>query len=134
FAAIVIAIASPWYIRNAYYTGNPIWPYWGSKLGYGIWTPEDAKLQFDEQLHHGAGKGLGALLLLPWNFSFRPKDFGGEFSLSPAYIFLLPIFLIAAIRHSYLRILLIAVGLYTLFWFSTVQVLRYLVSALPALS
>src|SRR4029077_20757188 len=67
FAILVIAIAGPWYIRNAYYTGNPIWPYWASKLGYGPWTPEDTAGQFWEQLSHGAGKNISAFFLLPWN-------------------------------------------------------------------
>lgn len=134
FAAVAIAIASPWYIRNAWYTGNPVWPYFGSKLGYGIWTAEDAQGQIAEQTSHGTGKGALSLLLLPWNLTFHPAIFRGEFALSGAYLILLPLCLLAAIREAYVRVLLVTVGLYTLFWFSTVQVLRYLLPAVPLLS
>ncbi len=135
FGAIFLALAGPWYLRNAYYTGNPIWPYWGSRLGYGTWTAEDTKNQIADQFHPGAGKGPVALLLLPWNLAFHgATSFRAEFLLSPVYLFLLPFCLFAAIRDSYLRALLIATGLYTLFWFSTAQQMRYLIQALPLLS
>ncbi len=135
FGALFLAIAGPWYLRNAYYTGNPIWPYEGSRLGYGPWTEEDAKDQLQHQFHPGAGQGPSALLLLPWNLAFHAEtSFVAEYLLSPVYLFLLPFCLLAAMRDSYLRALVIATGLYTLFWFSTAQQMRYLVHALPLLS
>jgi 4-amino-4-deoxy-L-arabinose transferase-like glycosyltransferase len=134
FAVIVMVVASPWYIRNAYYTGNPIWPYLGSKLGYAIWSSEDAKAQFSEQGFWGAGKGPVAFLLLPWNLTVHESVFHAESPLSPIYLFLLPLCLLGATRNAHLRILLITVGLYTMFWFGTVQVLRYLLPAVPLLS
>ncbi len=135
FGVIFLIFAGPWYLRNAYYTSNPIWPYWGSALGYGPWSPEDAKNQIADQLHPGAGNGARALLLLPWNLAFRSgESFRAEYPLTPAYLFLLPICLLVAIRDSYLRVLLVVTGLYTLFWFATAQQMRYLIHALPLLS
>ncbi|MBI4441904.1 MAG: glycosyltransferase family 39 protein [Acidobacteria bacterium] len=134
FVAILLVVAGPWYLRNAYYTGNPIWPYWGSWLGYGTWTAEDAKHQIADQFHPGAGNDSVALLLLPWNLTFHVTSFHEDYSLSPVYLLLLPLCLLVAIRNPYLRVLLITTGLYTLFWFGTAQQMRYLVPALPLLS
>ena len=135
FGAILLAVAGPWYLRTAYYTGNPIWPYWGSRLGYGPWTAADAANQVADQFQRGAGQGPVALLLLPWNLAFHgAENFRAEYLVSPVYLFLLPFCLLAAIRNSYLRVLLIATGLYTLFWFSTAQQVRYLLQAFPLLS
>jgi hypothetical protein len=53
--------------------------------------------------------------------------------LSLIYLLLLPFCLAAAIRDGHIRVLLIATGLYTLFWFGTVQVIRYLLPAVPIL-
>ena len=135
FSAVLVAIAAPWYVRIAYYTGNPIWPYWGSRLGYGPWTAAEANALVTDQLWRGGGRKLGALLRLPWSLTFHDTTtFRGEYPLSPAYLLLLPLCLLAAVRNSYLRALLAATGLYTLFWFATAQQTRYLVPALPLLS
>jgi 4-amino-4-deoxy-L-arabinose transferase-like glycosyltransferase len=135
FVALFLAIAGPWYLRNAVHTGNPVWPYWGSQLGYGPWTQEDTRDQLRHQFHPGAGRGPVALLLLPWNLAFHgPTSFLAEYPLSPVYPFLLPLCLGAAIRDSRLRALLAVTGLYTLVWFATAQQMRYLLHALPLLS
>lgn len=135
FTVIVAAVASPWYVRNAHYTGNPTWPYFGATFGYGIWSAQDLKAQLQEQTSYGAGKTLTALIKLPWNLLFHESMFHAESgSLSPAYLLALPFFLVGAWRNAYLRAVVIVAGLYTLSWFSTVQVLRYLLLAVPFFS
>lgn len=135
FGALFVALAAPWYVRIAYYTGNPIWPYWGSRLGYGPWTAAETHVLLTDQLQSGAGRGVVALFRLPWNLAFHgPTIFRAEYPVSPVYLFLLPFCLLAAVHNSYLRALLIATALYTLFWFGTAQQMRYLVPALPLLS
>jgi 4-amino-4-deoxy-L-arabinose transferase-like glycosyltransferase len=135
FTVLAAAVASPWYIRNLYYTGNPVWPYFGSKLGYGNWNPDDLRAVSQEQASYGTGKGITDLIMLPWNLVFHGPMFHADSSdLSPVYLLLLPLSLIAAWKNSYLRTLLVVAGLYTLSWFSTVQVLRYLLLAVPFLS
>jgi len=135
FAFIVAIVASPWYIRNAYYTGNPVWPYFGSHLGCGNWNPDDLRTVSQEQASYGTGKGITALIMLPWNLVFHGPMFHADSNdLSPVYLLLLPLSLIAAWKNSYLRALLVVAGLYTLSWFCTVQVLRYLLLALPFIS
>lgn len=135
FAAVFLLFAGPWYLRNAYYTGNPIWPYWGSALGYGPWSPDDAQRQIADQFNPGLGKGPVALLRLPWNLAVHGgTGFRAEYSLSPAYLLLLPFCVWGMIRDSSVRVLLVVTGLYTLFWFATAQQMRYLIFAFPLLS
>jgi 4-amino-4-deoxy-L-arabinose transferase-like glycosyltransferase len=134
FTVIVAAVASPWYIRNLYYTGNPVWPYFGPKFGYGIWSAEDLKGQLQEQTSYGAGKTLIALIMLPWNVVFHGALFHADLSISPAYSLALPLYLMGAWRNKYLRAVFLVAVLYSLFWFSTVQILRYLLLALPFFS
>jgi 4-amino-4-deoxy-L-arabinose transferase-like glycosyltransferase len=134
FTVIVAAVASPWYIRNVYYTGNPVWPYFGSKFGYGVWSAQDLNSQLQEQTSYGAGKTLIALIMLPWNVVFHGALFHADLSVSPAYSLALPLYLIGAWRNKYLRAVFLVAGVYTLFWFSTVQILRYLLLALPFFS
>ncbi len=135
FAAVVGSIAAPWYLRSLYYTGNPFWPYFGGIFGYGPWSRADYLSQLQEQLSYGMGKNLRALLLLPWNLAFNGAIFNqARDPFSPIYLFLLPLALFAALRDIYVRALLFVVSLYTLFWFSSVQVGRYLLLVVPLLS
>jgi hypothetical protein len=56
-----------------------------------------------------------------------------EAPFSQIYLFALP-FLFLSLRRSKIRELFIIVFLYTLFWFSSAQVLRYLLPVIPLLS
>jgi hypothetical protein len=82
---------------------------------------------------HGTGRSLQSLLLLPWNLAFNQPKFLMEAPYSKIYLFALP-FLFLSLRRSKIRELFIIVFLYTLFWFSSAQVLRYLLLIIPLLS
>jgi hypothetical protein len=134
FVAVTIGIASPWYFRNWYYTGNPVFPFFSQIFGYGLLSPQDLKGLLDDLIHaHGTGKGLGSLLLLPWNLAFNQPKFLMEAPLSKIYLFALP-FLLAGLSQRKIRGLFLVLFSFALFWFSTAQVLRYLVPILPLLS
>jgi hypothetical protein len=134
FLLIAAAIASPWYFRNWYYTGNPVFPFFSQIFGYGLWSPQDLQGALHDLIHaHGTGKSLQSLLLLPWNLTFNQTKFLMEAPYSPIYLFALP-FLFLSLRRPKIRALLIIVFLYTLFWFNSAQVLRYLIPIIPLLS
>ena len=82
---------------------------------------------------HGTGKSLQSLLLLPWNLAFNQPKFLMEAPYSQIYLFALP-FLFLSLRRARVRALFIVIVLYTLFWFYTAQILRYLVPIIPILS
>lgn len=134
FIAVLIGIAFPWYFRNWYYTENPIFPFFSKIFGYGLWSPQDLKGQLHDLMHaHGTGKSFQSFLLLPWNLAFNQPKFLMEAPFSKIYLFALP-FLFLSLRHSKIRKLFVIIFLYTLFWFSTSQVLRYLLPIIPILS
>ncbi|MFZ4506152.1 MAG: ArnT family glycosyltransferase [Fimbriimonas sp.] len=51
-----LLVASPWYIRNAATTGNPVYPFFYSKLGGANWNDFYEKIYKEEQQTFGAGR------------------------------------------------------------------------------
>jgi hypothetical protein len=82
---------------------------------------------------HGMGRSLQSFLLLPWNLAFNQPKFLMEAPYSPIYLFGWP-FLLFSLKRSKIRQLLILIALYTLFWFYSAQVLRYLIPIIPLFS
>jgi hypothetical protein len=136
FALLALLVVSPWLLRNIYYTRNPLWPYFSSVFGLGTWTATDLHNFLWEQTSHGMGKSLVSLLKLPFNLTFHTVEFDEypPFPFSVLYVFILPLTLIVTSRDKRLRPLLVLVIAYTLFWFFTVQIARYIVLVLPFLS
>jgi len=133
FLATAIGVAFPWYFRNWYYTGNPVFPFLGQVFGYGLWNQQDLQRQLhDLMVVHGAGKTFQSLLLLPWNLAFHQPVFLMEAPYSKIYLFALPFFVVSLFR-SKTRELSVLILLYTFFWFSTAQLLRYLMPIIPFL-
>lgn len=73
--------------------------------------------------------------MLPWNVIVRGERFGpvGSF-LSPIYLAALPLAAGYALWNRTCRVLLVSAAVYTVFWFGTVQVLRYLIPVVPLIS
>lgn len=63
-AAGVLAV-SPWLIRNAVMTGNPVFPFATGLLGTGHWTAEQAARFASAHSFHGSAADRLRLLLLP---------------------------------------------------------------------
>lgn len=131
FAGAALAFGGPWYLWNAYWTGNPIWPFLGRHLGHGFWIEADYAWLDWSLKSYGWGRTLPSLLLLPWNLAFGQAV--GELSLQPAPFALLPVTLWWAFRKRKGRLLLAAIAAYVLFWFYTSQQLRFLLPVLPVL-
>jgi 4-amino-4-deoxy-L-arabinose transferase-like glycosyltransferase len=134
FIGIAVGIAFPWYFRNWYYTGNPVFPFLGKIFGHGLFSDQDMQGMLNDLLHaHGMGKSLQSLLLLPWNLTIKQTEFLMEAPYSKIYLFALP-FLLLSLRRPRIRNFFLIVLLYTLFWFSSAQILRYLMPIIPLLS
>ena len=131
FAGTALAFGAPWYLWNAYWTGNPIWPFLGRHLGHGFWIEADYAWLDWSLRSYGWGRTLPSLLLLPWNLAFGQPV--GELGLQPAPFVLLPVTLWWAFRKRKGRLLLAAIAAYVLFWFYTSQQLRFLLPVLPVL-
>ncbi|MEO8286762.1 MAG: glycosyltransferase family 39 protein [Chloroflexota bacterium] len=133
FVAIAVAVAAPWYLRSFYYTHNPVEPFFSQVFGYHTWNEADMQGQLKDWTLKGMGKDLNALLLLPWNLAQYQGRFGNDLPLLTIYFWLLPLTLLAAFRNRYIRWLLLLVGAFTLFWFYSAQIQRYLLPVVPAL-
>lgn len=55
-AAIAIAVASPWYVRNVVETGNPVYPFFYERLGGADWDAWRADIYRNEQQTFGVGR------------------------------------------------------------------------------
>jgi len=55
---LALIIACPWYIKNAINTGNPVYPFFSSKLGGKNWSQPQAEEYSREQASFGVGRNV----------------------------------------------------------------------------
>ena len=135
FAAVVFVLAGPWYIRNFYYTHNPLFPFFPQLFGSRYWSFEDVQGLLADLRLYGVGHSPLALLMLPWSLTFHPDLFFREgFYLPKVYLLGLPIVIVFAIRGVKIRRVVAYLVAFVLFLAFSSQILRYLFHALPALS
>jgi len=135
FAAAAFVVGGPWYIRNIYYTRNPVFPFLGKIFGYNWWTPEDLQGLLVDMQMHGVGRSLKSLLLLPWSLAFNQDVFFSQLiHLSKLPFLALPLMVVFVIKDVRVRKIAGLVLAFTLFWFFSSQILRYLLPMIPALS
>lgn len=142
FSVTSLAAATPWFLRNTYYTGNPIFPFFNRRIGqwfgYRLWRPEYLvglyETSFEGFNKVGVGTSFKSLITLPWNLAFNQSVFlGWSASLSSIYFFLIPVLLFGGIKSKLIRGLIVLALAHTLFWYYTIQDIRYLLPALPIL-
>ena len=151
---IVLAVGSPWYVKSAIYTGNPIYPFYSKIFPSRYWNADLGASYDASNANFGVGKTLSevhsptAAILAPWNLTlylvpghpppgpgFRPfNDFQSPLAA------LSPLLLAALFFPAFIRGVpgsMKALGLYGLcsltLWFVTVQYARYLLPTLPVL-
>jgi hypothetical protein len=91
FGAIAAAIASPWWIKNCAYTGNPVYPMAWKLFGGGEWSGDLARFYYEKTQEKGILAKLHTprqLLLnivrLPWSTAQYPELFEG-FEIGPFF-------------------------------------------------
>jgi hypothetical protein len=120
-----LAVASPWYARNALATGNPIYPLGNRLLG----IPESvSKLSV---WHYGHGSDPLHLLTSPFDLLWRGDAFDSGWSIGPAFLALLPPALLARNRSALAAPMAALIGLYWIFWFYSSPQVRLLLPVLP---
>ena len=132
--AVTVGLAGPWYVRNFYYTGNPVFPFLPQVFGYTFWSAEDVAKIVAVMRGIGFGRSPRALLLLPWHLAFRQDVFYGAFTLTKIYFFALPLVAVFMVKDARVRRLAGLALAFTLFWFFSDQELRYLLPALPMMT
>lgn len=149
---LALAVGSPWYIKSAVYTGNPVYPFYSHIFPSHFWNTSLG----DAYDASNAGFGVGVTakeihsptqaVLAPWNLTMyllpghltqSPKPFN-DFQTPLAA--LSPLLLAALFFPAFLGRasgMVKALGLYALcslgLWFVTVEYVRYLLPAVPVL-
>jgi hypothetical protein len=128
-----------WYVKSLIYTGNPVYPFLYNVFGGKNWSAEAASIYQAEQSSFGMGKGIGQLILLPWNLLtngelFTNKSNANYFALiGPAFLGLIPLYALKGKpNRAVLNAALIA-AVFILGWFFLMQHSRYLIAAVPLL-
>jgi hypothetical protein len=135
FAGIAAAFGCFWYLRSFIISGNPVHPFASNIFGYYIWTAVDMQSQLGELGVHGVEKTPLNFLLLPYLLLTQAKEFHGAAGLVGL---LIGLFFLSLVRFRQwppaLRALSILSLAYLVFWFSTAQVVRYLLPVTPLLA
>jgi hypothetical protein len=127
FGVPAVAVALPWYVKNAVLTGNPFYPH----VFGGLNSAAAGELSFTMQTF-GYGHSATDFLLLPARLLVAAKPFDGGQYLSPLFLIFAPV---ALLLHRARAAVLIASGgvlLYVMIWFLTSQQARFLVPVMPA--
>jgi hypothetical protein len=140
-----------WYVRNIFWTGNPVYPFGYEIFGGKGWTLEMAKAYTRDQQSFGFGRGVLDFLVLPWRVAMAPLNFNlpfwplpstllqngavGRFEVPghvlqtilgpPLLAFGLPLFFMRR-KPALIGFLLWTFALFWIFWFVTSQQIRYL--------
>ncbi len=127
-----ILVALPFYLRNWLMLGFPIYPPppIASKLFPVKYLSMGAIASFHSYIHNrgaGLGRGLGALILLPFNLTYHAANFHGAGGIGLTALALGPFGLIAAWRDDLGRSLALLGMALTTFWFFTQQESRFLI-------
>ena len=133
FLAGTVVGGAPWYVRTAWHTGNPVWPFLRGIFGPGPWWSEaDALLVAKDLGSLGVTRSFVNLLTTPWVLFRQPEVFqasGSGFSVALGVALLLAV--TWGLRTSQGRQLALGFGGLYVAWFFQAQALRYLLFALP---
>ena len=135
---IAVAIACPWYIKTAVYTGNPVYPFFFNVLGGKDWDAWRASVYADEQKSFGVGSGAANIGHAVFGLAYQPGRYtnprqheGGGFPTGAIGFAALLAGVCAAtcgrLRREE-RLVLAVVGVGFLIWFVLSQQSRYLTS------
>lgn len=123
FGGIAGALASPWYLRNAVFAGNPIYPLANSLFG----LPHVLLAS----IPYGLGSDFLHLLTSPFDLLARGGTFDQGWAVGPAYLALAPLGIVASRRSQIAHIAAAVIVLWWLVWFFSSPQVRLLLPILP---
>lgn len=125
-AVIAVSVGGMWYVRAAYYRGNPIFPFLSAWLPGSIPPPETVDKT-------ALGFHPWHLLSAPWQVSLNWESFGGRgHRLGVLFLMLLPALCTARKLRGLTPICLLAL-LYCAGWYLLRQNVRFLIPVVPLL-
>jgi hypothetical protein len=128
-----LLIASPWYIKNLLWFGNPVFPFFFGGPG---WDSQRLELYEAYLYSFGTGREWIDWLLLPLNLYIQRQRFGAVMNTIDFPSPLFPLVLIYPWRRAGhpLSVVLAAAGLRALLWTLGSQQTRFLLPIYPALA
>jgi 4-amino-4-deoxy-L-arabinose transferase-like glycosyltransferase len=130
FLFIGLLAASPWLIKNAFFTHNPVYPFFHNFFYKFFGHPFSETFNPERFIkhHQPQNPGIGHTLSLLWRINMDKK-------IGPVFILLLPCLLLIRSVKPVVKLFLIYGGIYFLLWaFFTHQDTRFLIPCLPVLS
>lgn len=152
---VAVAIASPWYIKNVVWNGNPVYPFFHSVFKGPNWDDRRSAIYQNEQRTFGVGReqhtgaptanidptqighAIGGLAYLPGRFTNPGQVQGFGDPLSAVGIPVVAVFFLVLLRgrpRPYETVALVAIGISLLMWFVLSQQSRYITSIAPPLA
>jgi hypothetical protein len=129
FGLPAVAVALPWYVKNAIVKGDPGYPI---LLG---WDNEQERAEAWETFNNfGHGHSLLDLVLLLPRLLADAEPFNRAEYITPLLILFAPLALLDPRARRFAGLALACVGTYLIVWFSSVQDARYLLPAMPVLA
>jgi hypothetical protein len=121
-----VAVAAPWYVKNALLTGNPFYPHVFG--GLNAWAAAELERSMRS---FGHGQDATDLVLLPARLLADGEAFDGGEWISPLFLAFAPLAMLAPAVRRYAGPVSAAVVVYGLGWFLTTQQARFLVPLMP---
>jgi len=129
FAAPALAVALPWYVKNAVQTGNPVYPLVGGAVN------EEATRNLETVLEqYGHGRSPSDAVLLPIRLLADADDFDRGDLISPLFLLFAPLALLLRPLQRVVVPVSAGVAAYVAAWFMSSQQARFLVVLMPALA
>jgi len=132
---VSLLVCSPWYVKSAVYTGNPVYPFFYSIFDGKDWTRQLAETYAMLQQRFGTGHTPASFLMLPFDLTFRPDAFYDTPGLyvGPLFLISLPLLALGKYRsRKHLGLLLFFLAQLAI-WFRLSQQSRYLIPAFAIL-
>lgn len=137
YIGIALLIFSPWAVKNAMLTGNPVYPLFNSLFDLPGTAPAGQKISIFNQRHFLYGESLWEILLIPVRVFFQGQDNSAQYFdgvLNPILV-IIPFFAVITTREKDVRPL----ALFALIWILMVFFkynlrARYIVPIIPVLA
>ena len=132
-AGVVGLVASPWWIKNIIYTGNPLYPFCYGIFGGANWDEERSEVLSLALKGWGGEGGIAETFLLPWQLTMSGRFFSeANFDGVIGCVFLIaaPVLVGSFWVSRKHRLLLATLLAYAVFWVVTTRQVRFLLPSL----
>jgi 4-amino-4-deoxy-L-arabinose transferase-like glycosyltransferase len=135
YGLTAFVIASPWYLKNWIWFGNPAYPFFFGAYGLdGVLHKPTGGETLQDWVGMGTGHDWLALLRFPFDVYVRWQAYGGANRGGPSLFFLmLPVYLVLP-KHKMINGLFLICAVRFAVWWEYAQNMRYLVVIFPWLS